>query len=283
MSSSSTITYTSVYTDSEPGRPIAPPSLDYVPGPEHNPSSPNDRVLPAESLSTHLPAPVEVPYYLIRVPPNSDSDDDLEETPQGDHLTTLLKERGGHLAPADSSAIPFVDLVPSAGDTKAFETDEAAPILVPHLKAQRLVCCPDPDTYSVAIGRSETSRAERGPDIELGTLGRLARAIEELSTDDPRGMLRDKTRLANHRRVDVLIEDSQSARHYELTGTKGPQPRCRITVIASITGSQLTATLFPRFIATWINVATVALGQNHALFMLEIRLHVDDPRGPGWG
>ncbi|GKF47704.1 hypothetical protein Tco_0137506, partial [Tanacetum coccineum] len=33
-STSSAITYTSVYTDSKPGRPVAPPSLDYIPGPE---------------------------------------------------------------------------------------------------------------------------------------------------------------------------------------------------------------------------------------------------------
>ncbi|GKC61739.1 hypothetical protein Tco_1089337 [Tanacetum coccineum] len=32
-----------------------------------------------------------------------------------------------HLAPADSSAVPVVDPVPSAGDTEAFETDEFAP------------------------------------------------------------------------------------------------------------------------------------------------------------
>ncbi|GKG11782.1 hypothetical protein Tco_0346019, partial [Tanacetum coccineum] len=33
-SASSTVTYTFVYTDSEPRKPVAPPSLDYIPGPE---------------------------------------------------------------------------------------------------------------------------------------------------------------------------------------------------------------------------------------------------------
>ncbi|GKD37460.1 hypothetical protein Tco_1257667 [Tanacetum coccineum] len=33
-SASSAVTYTSVYTDSEPGRPVAPPLPDYIPGPE---------------------------------------------------------------------------------------------------------------------------------------------------------------------------------------------------------------------------------------------------------
>ncbi|GJU48077.1 hypothetical protein Tco_1217632 [Tanacetum coccineum] len=86
MSSASTVTYTSVYTDSEPGRvfwgadeelsdggsprvivygydglpmqPVAPPSPDYVPGPEHPPSP--DYVPGPE----HPPSPAEVPYVL---------------------------------------------------------------------------------------------------------------------------------------------------------------------------------------------------------------------------
>ncbi|GJV74914.1 hypothetical protein Tco_1506498 [Tanacetum coccineum] len=33
-------------------------------------------------------------------------------------------EEDEHLAPVDPSTIPVVDLVPSAGDTEAFETDE---------------------------------------------------------------------------------------------------------------------------------------------------------------
>ncbi|GJZ45934.1 hypothetical protein Tco_0593530 [Tanacetum coccineum] len=39
----------------------------------------------------------------------------------------MTGEEEEHLAPADSSAIPIVDPVPSAGDTEAFETDESAP------------------------------------------------------------------------------------------------------------------------------------------------------------
>nr|GEU44657.1 retrovirus-related Pol polyprotein from transposon 17.6 [Tanacetum cinerariifolium] len=80
---SSTVTYTSVYTDSEPWRyygensaetgpprvivygydglpiqPVAPPSPDYVPGPEH-PSSPD--YVPGPE---HPPSPVEIPYVF---------------------------------------------------------------------------------------------------------------------------------------------------------------------------------------------------------------------------
>nr|GEZ52394.1 hypothetical protein [Tanacetum cinerariifolium] len=78
---SSAVTYMSVYTDYEPWRyyreesaetrpprvivygydglhmqPVAPPSLDYVPGPEH-PSSPDYVPIPE-----HPPSPVEIPY-----------------------------------------------------------------------------------------------------------------------------------------------------------------------------------------------------------------------------
>ncbi|GKA10294.1 putative reverse transcriptase domain-containing protein [Tanacetum coccineum] len=83
-SASSAVTYTSVYTDSEPGRvfwgadeeipdggvprvivygydglpmqPVDPPSPDYVPGPEH-PSSPD--YVPGPE---HPPSPIEIPY-----------------------------------------------------------------------------------------------------------------------------------------------------------------------------------------------------------------------------
>ncbi|GJR68496.1 hypothetical protein Tco_0014561 [Tanacetum coccineum] len=82
--SSSTVTYTSIYTDSElgivfwgadeepsdggplrvivygydllPMQPVAPPSPDYVPGPKHPPSP--DYVPGPE----HPPSPVDVPY-----------------------------------------------------------------------------------------------------------------------------------------------------------------------------------------------------------------------------
>ncbi|GJY88360.1 hypothetical protein Tco_0502988 [Tanacetum coccineum] len=41
MSSASfAVTYTSVYTDSDPGRPVAPPSPDYIPGPKEPPTPP---------------------------------------------------------------------------------------------------------------------------------------------------------------------------------------------------------------------------------------------------
>ncbi|GJZ29673.1 hypothetical protein Tco_0574320 [Tanacetum coccineum] len=208
MSSLSTVTYTSFYTDSERGRVfwgadeelsdgcsprvivygydgllmqlIASPSLDYVPRPEHLPSP--DYVPGPE----HPPSPVEVPYvlepeypeYLVpsdaeaplkdqplpadasptSLSPGYVADSDPEEDPEEDHADYPAdreddddepsddddddtndedeepfedkdydEEEEEHLALADSSAIHVVDLVPSAGDTEAFETDESAP------------------------------------------------------------------------------------------------------------------------------------------------------------
>nr|GEX40739.1 hypothetical protein [Tanacetum cinerariifolium] len=101
---SSAVTYTSVYTDSEPWRyngedsaetgpprvivyrydrlpiqPVGPPSPDYVLGPEH-PSSPN--YVPGPE---HLPSPIEIPYvpepeYPEYLAP-SDDEAPLEDQP----------------------------------------------------------------------------------------------------------------------------------------------------------------------------------------------------------
>ncbi|GKC64527.1 hypothetical protein Tco_1097125 [Tanacetum coccineum] len=55
---------------------------------------------------------------------DDDADDDKEEPFEDEEDD---EEEEEHLALADSSAIPIVDPVPSAGDTEAFETDESAP------------------------------------------------------------------------------------------------------------------------------------------------------------
>ncbi|GKD95190.1 hypothetical protein Tco_1375027 [Tanacetum coccineum] len=57
--------------------------------------------------------------------PSGDDTDDDDEVPFEDEEDNEEEEE--HLAPADSSVIPVVDPVPSAGDTEAFETDESAP------------------------------------------------------------------------------------------------------------------------------------------------------------
>ncbi|GKF68950.1 hypothetical protein Tco_0198629, partial [Tanacetum coccineum] len=55
--------------------------------------------------------------------------DDEDEEPFEDEDDDEEEEE--HLAPADSPSIPIVYPIPSAGDTEAFKTDEAAPTPVP--------------------------------------------------------------------------------------------------------------------------------------------------------
>nr|GEU42292.1 putative reverse transcriptase domain-containing protein [Tanacetum cinerariifolium] len=152
---SSVVTYTSVYTDTEPGRvywganeelsdggslrvivygydglpmqPIAPPSSDYVPGPEHLPSP---DYVPGPK---HPPSPIKIPYvpeqeypkYLvpsdaeapledqplpvdaspIAASPgyvvDSDLDEDLEDEPEEDHAGYLADKWDGDDDPFD--------------------------------------------------------------------------------------------------------------------------------------------------------------------------------------
>ncbi|GKB91454.1 hypothetical protein Tco_0963726, partial [Tanacetum coccineum] len=82
---------------------------------------------------------------------DDDADDDDEEPFEDEEDD---EEEEEHLAPANSSAIPIVDPVPSAGDTEAFETDESAPIPRPpqiripftqtHLRRARKTVRPEP-------------------------------------------------------------------------------------------------------------------------------------------
>ncbi|GKF62897.1 hypothetical protein Tco_0182951 [Tanacetum coccineum] len=54
-----------------------------------------------------------------------EDDDDDDDTDDEDEEPTEDEEDEEHIAPADSSTVPVVDPVPLAGDTEAFETDEA--------------------------------------------------------------------------------------------------------------------------------------------------------------
>ncbi|GKE16953.1 hypothetical protein Tco_1424530 [Tanacetum coccineum] len=203
-SASSAVTYTSVYTDSEPGRvfcgadeelsdkgspwvivygydelpmqPVAPPSPDYVPGPKHPPSPVEVPYIPEPEYPEYLvPSDDEAPMEDQPLPADAspialspgyvadfDQEEDPEEDSEEDHADYPADggddddepsdddddddtgdedeepfeneeddEEEEHLAPADSSVVPITDPVPSAEDTEALETDEAAPTPVP--------------------------------------------------------------------------------------------------------------------------------------------------------
>ncbi|GKE27831.1 hypothetical protein Tco_1443215 [Tanacetum coccineum] len=162
-------------------QPVAPPSLDYVSGPEHPPSPdyvPGPELPPSlvevpyvsepEYPEYLIPSDVEAPLEDQPLPTDaspialspgyvtdSDPDEDPEEDPEEDHADYPADGGGGddepsddddtnnkdedpfededddeeeeHLALADSSDIPVLDPVPSAGDTEAFEMDESEP------------------------------------------------------------------------------------------------------------------------------------------------------------
>ncbi|GJZ82783.1 hypothetical protein Tco_0647956 [Tanacetum coccineum] len=279
MSSSSTVTYTSVYTDSEPGRvfwgadedlsdgcspqviiygydgllmqPVAPPSPDYMQGPEHPPSL--DYVPGPE----HPPLPVEVPYipepeypeYLVPSDPEAPLEDqplpadalptalspgymvdfDLEEDPEEDHADYPMDGRDGddepsddddddiddedeepfedkdddeeeHLALTDSSAIPVVDLVSSAEDTEAFETDKAAPTPVPSPRRHtaRMSVRPQtpillPSEVENKVGKSSTAapRPTGGHRADYGFIGTMDAEIRSQRVEEVGYGIRD--------------------------------------------------------------------------------------------
>ncbi|GJW70343.1 hypothetical protein Tco_0127260 [Tanacetum coccineum] len=180
-SASSAFTYTSVYTDSEPGRPVASPSSDYAPGPKHPPSPVEVLYVPEPEYHEYLvPSDDEAPMEEQPLPadaspvalsPGYVADSDLEEDSEEDHADYLAdggdddidpsddddddddigdedeepfeveeddEEEKDHLALTDSPAAPVIDPVPSAEDTEAFKTDEAAPTHV----VERLLALP---------------------------------------------------------------------------------------------------------------------------------------------
>ncbi|GKA07812.1 hypothetical protein Tco_0687036, partial [Tanacetum coccineum] len=156
-----------------PEHPPSPVEVPYVPEPEYleylvpsDDEAPlEDQPLPANASPTALS-----PGYVA----DFDPDEDPEEDPVEDHADYPADEGDGkdepsddddddddtddeneepfededddededeHLAPADSSAIPVVDPIPSAGDAEAFETDEDAPTPV---EVKRLLALPIP-------------------------------------------------------------------------------------------------------------------------------------------
>ncbi|GJR61418.1 hypothetical protein Tco_1503580 [Tanacetum coccineum] len=83
-SASSAVTYTSVYTNSEPGRPVAPPSPDYIPGPEdpQTPPVPQDEdEREPMFVQAHDPDYVPEPVYPEYIPLEDEHVFPAEEQP----------------------------------------------------------------------------------------------------------------------------------------------------------------------------------------------------------
>ncbi|GJU95665.1 hypothetical protein Tco_1320421 [Tanacetum coccineum] len=124
------------------GQVVPPLSPAYVPDPEElehhipvyvsEPVYPEYRAPSDDDITVEdqpLPADASPTALSLGYVADSDPEEDLEEEPFRDTNDDDVEENEEkeHLALADSSAIPTVDPVPSAEDTKAFETDESAP------------------------------------------------------------------------------------------------------------------------------------------------------------
>nr|GEW60287.1 hypothetical protein [Tanacetum cinerariifolium] len=110
--SSSTVTYTSISSDSDL------PSWGFHLISDAEPQSPEP--LPDDASPTAL----SPGYRGDEKEEDSSEDDDDEDDEEASEEDKDEEEE--HLAPADSAALPDIDLVPSAEETELFETDESA-------------------------------------------------------------------------------------------------------------------------------------------------------------
>ncbi|GJR67270.1 hypothetical protein Tco_0013335 [Tanacetum coccineum] len=137
----------------------APPSPDYVPGPEHT----DDEIVAKDQPDAEDASPtVQSPDYVPESDPEEDPEEDDDEDPEEDPVDYSAdrgddrddedepseedkdddvdmeadgdKEEEEHLVPANSVvvALPATDQAPSAEETEPFETDEFAATPTPH-------------------------------------------------------------------------------------------------------------------------------------------------------
>ncbi|GJU96933.1 hypothetical protein Tco_1326204, partial [Tanacetum coccineum] len=107
-SASSAVTYTFVYTDSELGRPVAPPSPDYIPGPEEPQTPPvlqEEDEREAMFIQPHDPDYVPEPIYPEYIPLEDEHVFLVEEQPLP-HVDSPTAESPGYVAESDPKEDP---------------------------------------------------------------------------------------------------------------------------------------------------------------------------------
>ncbi|GJY72727.1 hypothetical protein Tco_0477158 [Tanacetum coccineum] len=107
-SASSVVTYTSVYTDSEPGRPVAPPSPDYIPDSEEpqTPPVPQDEdEREPMFIQPQDPDYVPEPIYPEYIPLEDEHVFSVEEKPLP-HVDSPTAESPGYVAESDPEEDP---------------------------------------------------------------------------------------------------------------------------------------------------------------------------------
>ncbi|GKD81279.1 hypothetical protein Tco_1348118, partial [Tanacetum coccineum] len=150
--------------------------------------------------------------------PFDDNDDD-DDTNDKDEEPTKDKEEEEHIDPADSSAVPVVDPVPSVGDTEAFETDESAPT-------------PGSPQTMVLFSQTRLRRARKTVKLEPPISASMeARIAEHVATPIPPTSLAYNQAPLGHRaamsrmRDDIPEEDMPLQRRFVLTT---PPPGCDV-------------------------------------------------------
>ncbi|GJT05203.1 hypothetical protein Tco_0839665 [Tanacetum coccineum] len=150
-----------------------------------------------------------------------EDDDDDDDTDDEDEEPTEDEEEEEHIAPADSSAVPVVDPVPSVGDTKAFETDESAPT-------------PGSPQTRIPFSQTHLRRARKTVRLEPPMSASMeARIAEHAATPiPPTSPAYDQAPLGHRAamirmRDDIPEEDMPPRRRFVLTT---PSPGCDIAV-----------------------------------------------------
>ncbi|GJS98633.1 hypothetical protein Tco_0819803 [Tanacetum coccineum] len=112
----------------------APPSPDYVPGPEHTDDEISDPEADPEEDDDEDPEEDPVDYPADGGDDGDDEEGSSEDDEDDDMDIEADEEEEEHLAPADSVvvALPATDQAPSAEETEPFETDESAATPPPH-------------------------------------------------------------------------------------------------------------------------------------------------------
>ncbi|GJX37386.1 hypothetical protein Tco_0250689 [Tanacetum coccineum] len=112
----------------------APPSPDYVPGPEHTDDEISDPEADPEEDDDEDPEEDPVDYPADGGDDGDDEEGSSEDDEDDDMDIEADDEEEEHLAPADSVvvALPATDQAPSAEETEPFETDESAATPPPH-------------------------------------------------------------------------------------------------------------------------------------------------------
>ncbi|GKD22165.1 hypothetical protein Tco_1223868, partial [Tanacetum coccineum] len=148
-----------------------------------------------------------------------EDDDDNDDTDDEDEEPTEDEEEEEHLAPADSSVVPIVDPVPSAGDIEAFDTDESAP--TPRSPQTRV---PFSQTRLCRARKTVQLKPPMSASMEARIAEHAAAPIPPTSPTYDQAPLGHRATMIRMR-DDILEEDMPPQRRFVLTA---PPPGCDV-------------------------------------------------------